>query len=165
MNDAFRITIHWAERIIEIRWPEAPSLAAIGRFEEEVHSAVSRLGEGWSCLVDDSELKLVSEEVARRAAEVIAWSRTRGHRMSARVAGRGDAAHLMIVKAAPPGTTFAAPFSTRSEAWAALVERAAEAKRPGEQAWVGLLAAVVAGIASVFASPYVDLVNVVTVVA
>lgn len=133
MNDTFRLTVHWAERIVEIRCPAMPTMAAWTRLDQEVRTAVGRLGFGWKCLVEDAPIVDMPDEMAVAISKLVVWSVEHGLVMAARVTKVGGVVDLKLAKVkSTPGLIRAAgtPFVTREAAWAALLAGpAADAKK------------------------------------
>lgn len=123
MNDTFRLTVHWAERIVEVRWPVNPTIASWDRCEATVRKAVAELGCGWKILVDDSAVETMPEGMVAAVSAMISWALDHGLLMMARVANPGNASDVALRttrKRAETARASGTPFVTREDAWSAL---------------------------------------------
>lgn len=123
-DDAFAITVHAKERILEVRYPRAVTPEAYGLYELAVRDAIVGLGAPWDCLVDQGLLTVMPPEVPPRIAQLNAWALTTGMRRTARVVKDSAMAQLQVGRilrasgVAQVGTV----YGSREAAWHALTQ-------------------------------------------
>ena len=88
------VIVHRGERIIEVRYPEAPTLESLDRYEAEVRQAILSMNGPWHCLVDQRAMPVLDATMSNRIAELIVWARQHGMTHAARVVRRGSMATL-----------------------------------------------------------------------
>lgn len=118
----WKITIHPGQRIIEVVYPDAPTLSSLEKYEDEIRAAILEMNGTWDCLVDQRSMPVLNAEMSQRIADLIVWARTRGMRHAARVVKRGSMAALQakqLLRGAGE-TEEQNLFLTREDAWSAL---------------------------------------------
>jgi hypothetical protein len=119
---AFVITVHQAERIIEVRYPHRPTLEAYEIYERDIRAAIKAMGSPWDCLVDQSALSALAPEFTPRIADLNHWARKQGMRHTTRVISEsaiGELQGMRILKQAGVQDV-GSLFRSREEAWASL---------------------------------------------
>lgn len=120
------ITVHRDVRIIEVRYPAAPTADALDRYEVAIRKAIREMNGEWDCLVDQRAMPVLSTEVSARIAELIAWARQNGMRHAARVVKRGSMATLQAKQLLREAQEEQHIFLTPEEAMARLRELAGQ---------------------------------------
>lgn len=121
-SEPFVITVHAAERVLEVRYPSRPTMASYGEYEKAVRAAIAELSAGgaWDCIVDQRQLRALAPDFPPRISELNVWSKERGMRRTARVVSDsavGELQTLRILKESGV-TEMGAVFHDREEAWA-----------------------------------------------
>src|SRR4051812_17552918 len=81
----FQITVHRAERIVEVVYPSHPTKESYFTYEHDVREAIVAMKGTWDCLVDQRALKVAPPEISGKIGELNAWARENGMRRTARV--------------------------------------------------------------------------------
>ena len=123
MNPApFTITVHAKERVLEVRYPERPTMAFYEQYELEVRAAILRLAaEGpWDCIVDQSALRALAPDFPPRIAVLNAWAREHGMHRTARLVSDSAVGELQTVRILRESGVLhiGAVFHDRAAAWA-----------------------------------------------
>jgi hypothetical protein len=122
MGDDFVITVHLAERVIEVKYPRRPTIDNFRKYDREVRATIERVGPPWHCLVDQSALGAFAPELTPLIAELNHWAATKGMRRTARVIDSSAIAELQTQRVLREGgvAAIAHIFRTRDEAWVSL---------------------------------------------
>ena len=82
---AFVVVVRRAERVLEVVYPERPSLEGVERYVREAEEAIRSFGGPWSCLVDQRALRVMSGELASIVGALNTFAQQNGMLRSARV--------------------------------------------------------------------------------
>ncbi len=120
MND-FTLTVHPAERILEVRYPKKVTQENFEVYEGRVREAVVALAGPFRCIVDMRLAGFVAPELAERLAALNRWAAEHGMDYSARIVDSavGELQGHRIRRASDTEAK-SALFPTREAAWAAL---------------------------------------------
>ena len=118
----FVISVHQKERVLEVKYPERPTLPAYGKYDVEVRAAIIALAAGgpWDCIVDQTALRAMAPEFPPLIAVLNAWAREHGMRRTARLVSDsaiGELQTLRILRDAGV-TNMGQVFHDRPSAWA-----------------------------------------------
>lgn len=85
--EPFVIKVHVDERVLEVHYPERPTMEAYERYETEVRTAILSLAATghWDCVVDQRALQALGPDFPPRIALLNAWARENGMRRTARL--------------------------------------------------------------------------------
>jgi hypothetical protein len=121
----FLITVHAAQRIIEVKYPLRPTLATFQKYDVAIRAAIEKLGPPWDCLVDQSALHAFAPELTPLIAELNKWAVTKGMRRTARVLSNSAIGELQSNRMLREGgvTAIATIFHSRADAWASLTKK------------------------------------------
>lgn len=111
--------IHPRERIIEIIYPERPTVEAFERYEKKLKEAIKALKMEFDCIVDQRAPILASPELAERMVSLTKWAEKHGMRRLVRVIAKSASAALQAKRIAKEAS-IAAPTvakETREEAF------------------------------------------------
>ena len=98
--EPFTITVHREERVLEVHYPERPTMEFYETYEIEVRAAIVALAQGgaWDCIVDQSALKALAPEFPPRIAMLNAWAREHGMRRTARLVSNSAIGELQTIR-------------------------------------------------------------------
>ena len=118
----FVITVHQKERVLEVKYPERPTMASYERYDTEVRAAIIALAVGgpWDCIVDQTALRAMAPEFPSLIAVLNAWAVAHGMRHTARMVSDsaiGELQTLRILRDAGV-TNMGQVFHDRPSAWA-----------------------------------------------
>jgi hypothetical protein len=119
MQSDFEILFHEHERILEVRYPQRPTLESFDRYEKAVRETITSISSGWKCLVDQSRLAVMPPELGPRLATLNAWAREHGMQVTARVVKQSATAELQVNRLFKGAAIVA---HTRDEAWKSLLK-------------------------------------------
>lgn len=111
--------IHPRERIIEIVYPERPTVAAFERYEKKLKDAITALKWDFDAIVDQRAPILASPELATRMVALTQWAEKHGMTRLVRVIAKSASAALQAKRIAKEASV-AAPtvaVETREEAF------------------------------------------------
>lgn len=96
----FTITVHANERVLEVRYPEHPTMEFYEKYELAAREAIVALAaEGpWDCIVDQSALKALAPDFPPRIALLNAWAREHGMRRTARLVSDSAVGELQTIR-------------------------------------------------------------------
>ena len=96
----FTVMVHAAERVLEVKYPQRPTLESYEKYEVEVRAAMLQLAAGgpWDCIVDQSALKTLAPEFPPRIAALNAWAKKNGMRRTARLVSRSAVGELQTIR-------------------------------------------------------------------
>ncbi len=115
----FDITVHEADRILEVVYPPQPTAEDVQDYLKRVKEAIEALSGEWSALVDQAHLRVLPPNIVPVMASLNAYAQLKGMKRSARVvtdAASGLQAWRMTKQAML--TIPARTFETRDEALA-----------------------------------------------
>ncbi len=115
----FEIIVHAGEHILEVVYPPTPSEAEISEYATRVRQSIDSMGESWSALVDQRQLRDLPFELMKTLSGLNAYAQLKGMQRSARVvpdAAAGLKAWRMTKQALL--TVPARTFESREEALA-----------------------------------------------
>ncbi|XXF77084.1 STAS/SEC14 domain-containing protein [Myxococcaceae bacterium GXIMD 01537] len=81
----FQITIHPADRILEVVYPPQPTADDVQDYLKRVKEAMESLGGEWSALVDQAQLRVLPPNIVSVMASLNAYAQLKGMKRSARV--------------------------------------------------------------------------------
>jgi hypothetical protein len=81
----FQITIHEADRIIDVVYPPQPTAEDVADYLKRIRETITRMGGPWSALVDQGKLRMMPPEMVATMASLNAFAQLHGMRRSARV--------------------------------------------------------------------------------
>lgn len=81
----FQITIHEADRILEVTYPPQPTAEDVQDYLQRVKAAMETLGGSWSALVDQSQLRMLPPNIIPVMAGLNGYAQLKGMKRSARV--------------------------------------------------------------------------------
>lgn len=119
--EPFTIKVHSVERVLEVRYPERPTMDSYEQYELAVRSAILQLAAGgqWDCIVDQTSLMALAPDFPPRISLLNAWARENGMRRTARLVSEsyiGELQTLRILRDSGVINT-AQVFRDRTEAW------------------------------------------------
>lgn len=135
MNDErFTITVHHADRVLEVRYPSRPTMSSYEQYETEVRAEVLKLAKNgaWDCIVDQTQLRALAPDFPPRISELNVWSRGHGMRRTARVVSDsavGELQTLRILKESGVHEV-GAVFHDRETAWAFVTDHSKDEDSP-----------------------------------
>ena len=112
--------IHPRERIVEIVYPERPTVEAFDRYEKRLKDALTAMRMEFDCIVDQRAPIVASPELAERMVSLTRWAQAHGLRRLVRVIANSPSAALQF-KRITKEAKIAAPTAlvqTREEAFA-----------------------------------------------
>jgi hypothetical protein len=120
-TEPFLISVHPKERVLEVRYPERPTMEQYERYEREVRAAILALAAGgaWDCIVDQSALKALAPDFPPRIALLNSWAREHGMRRTARLVSDSAVGELQTIRILREAgvINIGRVFHERSEAW------------------------------------------------
>ncbi len=81
----FQITVHEADRILEVVYPSQPSQADVDDYLARVRTVIEGFGGEWSALVDQSQLRVMPSNMVSAMAKLNAFAQLKGMKRSARI--------------------------------------------------------------------------------
>ena len=86
-SEPFVIKVHHKERVLEVHYPERPTMESYEKYEAEIRAAILQLASAghWDCIVDQRALQALGPDFPPRIASLNAWARENGMRRTARV--------------------------------------------------------------------------------
>ncbi|WP_434383600.1 STAS/SEC14 domain-containing protein [Melittangium boletus] len=81
----FQITVHEADRIIDVVYPPQPSAEDVEDYLKRIRETILRVGSPWSALVDQAHLRVMPPDMVATMASLNAFAQHHGMRRSARV--------------------------------------------------------------------------------
>jgi hypothetical protein len=81
----FQITVHEADRIIDVVYPPQPSAEDVADYLKRIRELIARMGGPWSALVDQGQLRVMPPEMVATMASLNAFAQLHGMKRSARV--------------------------------------------------------------------------------
>jgi hypothetical protein len=81
----FQITVHEADRIIDVVYPPQPSAEDVTDYLKRIRETIARMGGPWSALVDQGQLRVMPPEMVATMASLNAFAQLHGMMRSARV--------------------------------------------------------------------------------
>jgi hypothetical protein len=81
----FQITVHEADRILEVVYPSQPSQADVDDYLARVRTVIEAFGGEWSALVDQSQLRVMPSHMVAAMAKLNAFAQLKGMKRSARI--------------------------------------------------------------------------------
>ena len=81
----FQITIHEADRIIDVVYPPQPTAEDVTDYLKRIRETIARMGGPWSALVDQGQLRVMPPEMVATMASLNAFAQLHGMKRSARV--------------------------------------------------------------------------------
>jgi hypothetical protein len=81
----FQITVHEADRILEVVYPSQPSQADVDDYLARVRTTIEAFGGEWSALVDQSQLRVMPSNMVTVMAKLNAFAQLKGMKRSARI--------------------------------------------------------------------------------
>lgn len=81
----FQITVHEADRIIDVVYPEEPSADDVADYLQRIRPLIAGMKGEWSALVDQGRLRTMTPEVVAAMASLNAYAQLHGMKRSARV--------------------------------------------------------------------------------
>lgn len=81
----FEITVHEADRIIDVVYPARPGPADVEDYLKRIRETILRMGGPWSALVDQGQLRVMPPEMVATMASLNAFAQLHGMERSARV--------------------------------------------------------------------------------
>lgn len=116
----FTITVHAAERVVEVVYPSHPTAMSFATYEQQVREAILAMKGTWDCLVDQRALKVAPPEISGRLGELNAWARQHGMRRTARVVADSAISELQARRISREAQLAeqAQLFRSREDAWA-----------------------------------------------
>jgi len=81
----FEIIVHSAEKILEVVYPPSPTEADISDYASRVRQTIDTMGESWSALVDQRQLRALPFELMKTLSGLNAYAQLKGMQRSARV--------------------------------------------------------------------------------
>ncbi|MBL8921188.1 MAG: hypothetical protein JNJ54_20160 [Myxococcaceae bacterium] len=121
----FEVQVHERERIVEVRYPRRPSKEALEAYEADLKSAVQKLGAGWRCLVDQTNLDVIPPHLTDSITEMNRWAAQHGLVAAARVVRKtavGELQSRRILRESGLGEA-AHVYFDRAEAWQQLTSQ------------------------------------------
>lgn len=96
----FVITVHAKERVLEVKYPERPTMPFYERYDVEVRAAIVALAAGgpWDCIVDQTALKAMAPEFPPLIATLNAWAVQHGMRRTARLVSDSAIGELQTLR-------------------------------------------------------------------
>lgn len=82
---AFDIIIHGDEHILEVVYPTVASEADVSHYAARVRQTIDSMGESWTALVDQRQLRALPRELMSTLAGLNAYAQLKGMQRSARV--------------------------------------------------------------------------------
>ncbi|PZR17504.1 MAG: STAS/SEC14 domain-containing protein [Archangium gephyra] len=121
-TESFIITVHHADRVLEVQYPSRPTMSAYEQYETEIRKAILELEKSgpWDCLVDQTQLRALAPDFPPRIAELNVWSRVHGMHRTARVVSDSAVGELQTIRILKESgiTDIGAVFHDRKDAWA-----------------------------------------------
>ena len=118
----FTVTVHGPERVLEVKYPQKPTLESYEKYDVEVRAAMLQLAAGgpWDCIVDQSALKTLAPEFPPRIAALNAWAKDHGMRRTARLVSHSAVGELQTIRILRESGVLhiGKVFHDRSAAWA-----------------------------------------------
>ena len=98
--EPFTITVHQKERVLEVRYPEHPTMELYEKYELQVRLAIRALAAGgpWDCIVDQSALKALAPDFPPRIATLNGWAKENGMRRTARLVSNSAVGELQTIR-------------------------------------------------------------------
>lgn len=119
--EPFTITVHTKERVLEVRYPERPTMEFYEKYEVAVRAAILALAAGgpWDCIVDQTALRALAPEFPPRVAMLNTWAREHGMRRAARLVSDSAIGELQTLRILRDSgvSTIGAVFHDRPTAW------------------------------------------------
>ena len=81
----FQITVHEADRIIDVIYPPQPTAEDVTDYLKRIRETIARMGGPWSALVDQGQLRVMPPEMVATMASLNAFAQLHGMMRSARV--------------------------------------------------------------------------------
>jgi hypothetical protein len=81
----FEIIVHSAEKILEVVYPPSPTEADISDYASRVRQTIDTMGDSWSALVDQRQLRELPFELMKTLSGLNAYAQLKGMQRSARV--------------------------------------------------------------------------------
>ncbi|MBM7113597.1 STAS/SEC14 domain-containing protein [Archangium primigenium] len=81
----FQITVHEADRIIDVVYPPQPSAEDVEDYLKRIRETILRVGSPWSALVDQAHLRVMPPDMVATMASLNAFAQHHGMKRSARV--------------------------------------------------------------------------------
>jgi hypothetical protein len=81
----FQITVHEADRILEVVYPSQPSQEDVDDYLNRVKTHIEAFGGEWSALVDQSQLRVMPSQMVSVMARLNAFAQLKGMKRSARI--------------------------------------------------------------------------------
>ena len=96
----FTIIVHQQERVLEVRYPEHPTMELYEKYEREVRVAIAALQTGgpWDCIVDQSALRTLAPDFPPRIALLNAWAHEHGMRRTARLVSSSAVGEMQTIR-------------------------------------------------------------------
>jgi hypothetical protein len=87
MGSGFEITVHRADRILEVRYPQHPTEKDVNEYLRAARLAIDTelAGKPWRCLVDQLSLAVMPPELAAQVATLNEYAEEKGMACCARV--------------------------------------------------------------------------------
>ena len=119
--EPFVIKVHHKERVLEVHYPERPTMEAYEKYESEIRAAILSLAATghWDCIVDQRALQALGPDFPPRIALLNAWARENGMRRTARVVSDSYIGELQTKRILRDGgvANAAQVFRDREQAW------------------------------------------------
>ena len=98
--EPFTIEVHETERVLEVRYPERPTMELFEEYEREVRAAMTALARRgpWDCIVDQSALRTLAPDFPPRIAVLNAWAHEHGMRRTARLVSDSAVGELQTIR-------------------------------------------------------------------
>lgn len=81
----FQITVHEADRILEVVYPSQPSQEDVDDYLARVKAHIEAFNGEWSALVDQSQLRVMPSQMVSVMAKLNAFAQLKGMKRSARI--------------------------------------------------------------------------------
>jgi hypothetical protein len=81
----FQITVHEADRIIDVVYPPSPTAADVEDYLQRIRETILRMNGSWSALVDQTQLRMMPPDIVAAMVKLNAFAQYNGMRRSARV--------------------------------------------------------------------------------
>jgi hypothetical protein len=88
----FDIIVHEVDSIVEVVYPENPTLQDVEDYVTRVKKIIARRKGPWSCLVDQRRLNLMPDDLYEQVAALNTYAQQHGMKQSARVVSKAAAA-------------------------------------------------------------------------
>lgn len=120
----FEITVHAAEAIVEVRYPARPTTASVERYVKQIRAEILGMRGRWRCLVDQTALTVMPQELTPIIAELNHWALEHGMSTTARVVKKSAITEMQVRRILRDGgiTQGAGLYESRADAWRALIE-------------------------------------------